>query len=179
VARLDWPFDIFARQNPYVSRFHTPPLGWYHSLSKKTIATLLIFAASFAYADKQHNVGIGLGTQVFEGHDGLVSQVCAATTNGSFGNQTFAISSGTLGANKPAELWASKELNKFVEENMDGLVQDMAQGQGESLDAICSILQIENKDAFNATLQQNFGTIYTSGAISHDEVIGKMKSLAR
>lgn len=60
---------------------------------------------------------------------------------------------------------------------MDGLVQDMAQGQGESLDAICSILQIENKDAFNATLQQNFGTIYTSGAISHDEVIGKMKSV--
>ena len=144
---------------------------------KKTIATLLILAAPLAYADKQHNVGVGLGTEIFKGHDGLVSQTAAATTNGSFGNQTFAITSGTLGANKPAELWASKELNKFVEENMDGLAQDMAQGQGESLDAICSILQIEDKDAFNATLQQNFGTIYTSGAISHDEVIGNMKSV--
>jgi len=144
---------------------------------KKTIATLLILAAPLAYADKQHNVGIGLGTEIFKGHDGLVSQTAAATTNGSFGNQTFAITSGTLGANKPAELWASKELKKFVEENMDGLAQDMAQGQGESLDAICSILQIEDKDAFNATLQENFGTIYTSGAISHNEVIGNMKSV--
>ena len=111
---------------------------------KKTIATLLILAAPLAYADKQHNVGIGLGTEIFRGHDGLASQVCAATTNGSFGNQTFAISTGTLGADKPDALWASKQLNKFVKENMDGLAQDMAQGQGESLDAICSILQIEN-----------------------------------
>jgi hypothetical protein len=144
---------------------------------KKTIATLLILAAPLAYADKQDNVGIGLGTEIFKGHDGLASQVCAATTNGSFGNQTFAITTGTLGADKPDELWASKQLNKFVEENMDGLAQDMAQGQGESLDAICSILQIQDKDAFNATLQANFGTIYTSGAISHNEVIGNMKSV--
>jgi hypothetical protein len=144
---------------------------------KKTIATLLILAAPLAYADKQHNVGIGLGTEIFRGHDGLASQVCAATTNGSFGNQTFAISTGTLGADKPDALWASKQLNKFVKENMDGLAQDMAQGQGESLDAICSILQIENKAVFNAALQENFGSIYTSGAISHDEVIGNMKSV--
>ncbi len=144
---------------------------------KKTIATLLILAAPLAYADKQHNVGIGLGTEIFRGHDGLASQVCAATTNGSFGNQTFAITTGTLGAKKPAELWASKQLNKFVEENMDGLAQDIAQGQGESLDAICSILQVEDQEAFNASLQNNFSEIYTSGAITHDEVIGNMKSV--
>ena len=144
---------------------------------KKIIATLLIIAAPLAYADKQDNVGIGLGTEIFKGHDGLVSQTCAATFNGSFGNQTFAITSGTLGADKPAELWASKQLNKFVEENMDGLAQDIAQGQGESLDAICSILQVEDTEAFNASLQENFGDIYTSGVITHDEVIGNMKSI--
>jgi hypothetical protein len=142
---------------------------------KKIIASLLIIAAPLAYADTEDNVGIGLGTEIFRGHDGLVSQVCAATTNGSFGNQTFAITSGTLGAEKPDQLWASKELNKFVEENMDGLAQDIAQGQGESLDAICSILQVEDKDAFNASLQENFSEIYTSGVITHDEVIGNMK----
>ncbi len=144
---------------------------------KKTIATLLILAAPLAYADKQDNVGIGLGTTVFEGHDGLVSQVCAATTNSLFGNQTFAITSGTSGAAKPGQFWASKQLNDFVEENMDSLAQDIAQGQGESLEAICSILQIEDQDAFNATLQENFGEIYTSDAITHTDVIGNMKSV--
>lgn len=144
---------------------------------KKTIATLLILAAPLAYADKQSNVGVGLGTTVFEGHDGLVSQVCAATTNGLFGNQTFAVTSGTSGANQPAELWASKQLNDFVEENMDSLAQDIAQGQGESLEAICSILQVEDTDAFNASLQESFGDIYTSGSITHTDVIGNMKSI--
>ncbi len=144
---------------------------------KKVIATLLILAAPFAYADKQSNVGIGAGTILFEGHDGLVSQVCAATTNGIFGNQTFAITSGTLGASKPAELWASKQLNDFVEENMDSLAQDIAQGQGESLEAICSILQVEDTEAFNASLQEGFGQIYTSGSVTHTDVIGNMKSI--
>ena len=144
---------------------------------KKTIATLLILAAPLAYADKQHNVGIGLGTTVFEGHDGLVSQVCAATTNALFGNQTFAVTSGTSGANKPAELWASKQLNDFVEENMDSLAQDIAQGQGESLEAICSILQIEDTEGFNASLQESFSDIYTSGSVTHTDVIGNMQSV--
>jgi hypothetical protein len=144
---------------------------------KKTIATLLILAAPFAYADKQDNIGIGAGTVLFEGHDGLASQVFAVTTNHLFCNQTFAITSGTLGANKPADLWASQQLNDFVEENMDSLAQNVAQGQGESLDAICSILQIENTEAFNASLQQSFGDIYTSGSVTHEDVIGNMKSI--
>ena len=106
-----------------------------------------------------------------------MSQTAAATTNGIFCNQTFAISSGTLGAEKPDELWASKQLNDFVAENMDALAQNVAQGQGESLDAICSILQIEDKEAFNAELQSNFERIYTSSEVTHNQVISNMKTV--
>ncbi len=146
-------------------------------MKKTIIATSLILATSLAYADKQDNVGIGLGTLIFEGHDGLVSQVCAATSNGLLGNQTFAITSGTLGAEKPDKLWASKQLNDFVEENMDRLAQEVAQGQGESLEALCSILQVDNPNAFNASLQENFDQIYTSGTITHQDVISNMKRI--
>ena len=142
---------------------------------KKIIASLLIIAAPLAYADLQSNVGVGIGTVIFEGHDGLISQVCAATTNGTYGNQTFAITSGTLGAEKPDELWASKQLNDFVAENMNNLAQDIAQGQGESLEAICSILEVNDADAFNSKLQENFSQIYTSDEITHQDVIINMK----
>jgi hypothetical protein len=40
----------------------------------------------------QSNTGCGIGTIIFEGKDGLVSQVSAATTNSSFGNQTLSYS---------------------------------------------------------------------------------------
>ena len=70
---------------------------------KKLAISVLLASASMAFADKQSNVGIGLGTEIFKGHDGLMSQTAAATTNGIFGNQTFAITSGTLGAEKPKE----------------------------------------------------------------------------
>jgi len=45
------------------------------------------------FAD-QKNTGYGLGFIVFEGQEGLVSQVCAATTNGTLANHTFGIISG-------------------------------------------------------------------------------------
>ena len=142
---------------------------------KKIIASLLIIAAPLAYADLESNVGVGLGTAIFEGHDGLISQIAASSTNQIFFNQAFAIISGTLGAEQPTEIWASKQLNNFVAENMRNLAQDIAQGQGESLEAICSILEIEDSDTFNSKLQENFNQIYTSDEITHQEVIINMK----
>lgn len=144
-------------------------------MKRRIIASLLIIAAPLAYADLESNVGVGLGTAIFEGHNGLISQTCAGTTNQIFWNQYFAISSGTLGAEQPTEPWASKQLNDFVAENMNNLAQDIAQGQGESLEAICSILEIENTDAFNSKLQENFSQIYTSDEITHHDVISNMK----
>ena len=58
------------------------------------LATLA--CASLSAGNLESNVGVGVGTMIFKGKDGLCSQVCAATTNGIFMNQTFAISSGTL-----------------------------------------------------------------------------------
>ena len=142
---------------------------------KKIAISVLLASASMVFADKQSNVGIGLGTEIFKGHDGLMSQTAAATTNGIFGNQTFAITSGTLGAEKPKELWASKQLNNFVAENMDNLAQEIAQGEGESLDAVSSMLNIENSEAFKLALQSNFDSIYTSSEVTHKEVINNMK----
>ncbi len=56
----------------------------------------------------------GIGTLIFEGKDGLLSQVCAGTTNGILGNQTFGITSGTLNCEKFTAFASNEQLDGFV-----------------------------------------------------------------
>jgi hypothetical protein len=56
---------------------------------------MTVVLSGVGWAVDQKNTGCGLGTIVFEGQNGLVSQTFAVTTNGTFGNQTFGITSGT------------------------------------------------------------------------------------
>ncbi len=137
-------------------------------------AIAFLATGSLAAETVRDNVGIGLGTIIFQGKDGLLSQICAATTNGSFGNQTFAITSGTLDA-KPYDGLASrrKMLNDFVASNMDVLARDMAAGSGESVDALAELMSVPAADrtAFAQKLQTNFGSIYTSTAVTNTQVV--------
>lgn len=130
--------------------------------------------------DLQDNVGIGLGTLIFKGHDGLVSQVSAATTNGIYGNQTFAITSGTCGAKKPATLVRNETLNQFIAANMDKVAQDIALGQGEALDTVVELLAIpsDRQDGYRQKVQASFASIYSSEKVTHLDVVKALQDLA-
>src|SRR3569832_2439659 len=65
--------------------------------NKFIIASLLAVAPMGMAVAAPNNVGCGVGTIIFEGQSGVAPQVLAVTTNGTLGNQTFFISSGTLG----------------------------------------------------------------------------------
>lgn len=144
-------------------------------------AGILILSVGVAYADApRHNVGCGLGTLIFEGKDGLVFQVLAATTNGSFGNQTFGITSGTIECEQAASFASYKPLNMFVADNMDNLARDIAIGHGEYLETLAELMAIPDEDmgTFSETLQANFSEIYTSEVVSHVEVIENIVRVA-
>lgn len=143
-------------------------------------ATLLLCGSLHAADELQENVGIGLGTLIFEGKDGLLSQICAATTNGSFGNQTFAISSGTLGAKRPSSLVMNQQLNNFVKDNFDSLALNMAAGSGETLDTLVELMQVPAADrsAFALNLQAHFSSIFTGPSVTHDEVLANIEKIA-
>ena len=135
-------------------------------------AALTLICASAAYAD--HNTGCGLGSLLWAGKaDSTVSQSLQATTNGTFGNQTFGITTGTLGCNTPAKFVKSEELNRFVKSNMDSLATDIARGHGENLDAFAELLQVpvEKRTEFAAKLQGNFAKVFTSDQVVLAEVI--------
>ena len=46
------------------------------------------------------DIGCGPGTKIWDGQTGVAPKALGATTNGSFGLQTFGITFGTLGCNR-------------------------------------------------------------------------------
>lgn len=137
-----------------------------------------MFLTGTALADRS-NTGCGLGSVIFEGKDGLVSQVCAVTTNGTFGNQTFGISSGTSNCDSPSSFASNEKLNKFVADNMDNLAIDMAKGKGEYLDTLVILMDIPEveREGFSKKLQGNFSKIYTSESITSPEILNNIESV--
>jgi hypothetical protein len=135
-------------------------------------AALTMISAGTVYADS--NTGCGLGSLLWDGKaNTTVSQAFQATTNATFGNQTFGITTGTLGCSTPAKFVKSEELNRFVKSNIDNLATDIARGHGENLDAFAELLQVpvEKRAEFAAKLQSNFAKVFTSDQVVLAEVI--------
>jgi hypothetical protein len=141
-------------------------------------AVMVVAFAGVAFASKT-NTGCGLGQLIFKGHEGLVSQTCAATFNGTFGNQTFGITSGTSECDQAKELWASERLHTFVADNMDGLARDIAQGSGEYLNTLAVLLEVpEGQRAdFYSRLQGNFSRIYPSDQVTSIDVLKNIETV--
>ena len=132
-----------------------------------------LMTVGLAYAGQRDNCGCGWGTMLFEGKDGLVQQVLAATTNGFLGSQTFGISSGTAMCDRAPSFASNEPLNRFVADNMDNLARDIAMGQGEYLDTLAALMEVpmEELDEFSVTLQANFPEIYPADSVTYVEVI--------
>ena len=144
-----------------------------------TIACGLMLVAGAASAADKSNVGCGIGTQIFEGKEGVLSQACAATTNGLFGNQTFGITSGTLDCAKPASFTSNERLNKFVGDNMANLALDMSKGSGEYLTTLAVLMDVpvEERAELYHVLQANFAKIYTSPSVTQIDVLNNIEAL--
>lgn len=133
---------------------------------KKFIAgALLVSASSFAFASGPAGCGLG-STVIFPDANQWWQHVLAATTNGTSGNQTFGMTSGTLGceaANGPLKL-----AQAFINENMDQLAADTARGEGETLAALAEVIGVQAQDtaAFNKTMQANFDALFSAEGTS-------------
>lgn len=144
---------------------------------KKIIAGVaLSVASSMAFAGS--DAGCGVGSMIFKGQSGVGPHVLAATTNGSFGNQTFGMTFGTLGCDtsKPVTSMAM-----FMDNNIDKIARDVSRGQGENLDALAVILGVDaqDRDHFASLLQQNFAAIFPSENVTADQATDAVVSLMK
>ena len=124
------------------------------------------------------NTGCGLGNEVIKNQDTVLMQVLAVTTNGTIGNQTFGITSGTVGCTKPAKFVSNEKAKSFVADNMDTLAMDISNGQGESIETLATLLNVEDKASFKAKLQNNFANIYSNSDVTSAQVIDSIVAVA-
>jgi hypothetical protein len=135
------------------------------------VAVIALFAApalaqGLKGTGKYGVAGCGLGSLAFGDQKGMV-QVFAATTNGTLGNQTFGITSGT--SNCGSGMVASGTKN-FVEANREALAKDISRGQGEAIGALTVINLCEDSSKVGAALQKNFQQIFPNDQASSEAV---------
>ena len=146
-------------------------------IKKLAVVAGVIVVSTAVQAKDYGAAGCGLGSMLFDGQSGLGPHVFAATTNGFYGTQTFAMTSGTLGCDVKGKIQAHAALN-FINGNMDRVAQAIAVGEGEALVALADTLEIkvEDRRAFNTLLKSNFATIYVSeratGLEVHSAILG-------
>jgi hypothetical protein len=111
--------------------------------------------------------GCGLGSLVLGNKPGFM-QIFAATTNGTFGSQTFGISSGTSNCNSaPGGDTAARE---FIETNREAFAKDVSRGSGETIANLATLSGCADSKAVAHNLQQNFKQICPSAKASNTEV---------
>lgn len=115
--------------------------------------------------------GCGLGKLAWQNypHQKVIGiQTMEATTNGLMGNQTFGITSGTSGCTNDGKFWAEHKVNAFAALNFENLAQDMAQGHGEHIASLATLMGIpaDQQPAFFAMTQEKYASLVTAGETS-------------
>lgn len=147
-------------------------------MKRYLLISLLAALASHAYAEN-NNVGCGWGSMVFNGKSDKGSQILAATTNGTFGNQTFGITSGTAGCAQNATVRSYAQVSTFMTANIDKVAHDMAVGKGESLDTLASLMGMTSQDktVFSNMVKTHFSTIFPSTNTTSKQALNSMSRL--
>jgi len=150
-------------------------------MKKIVLAAVIIVAATSGFAAADDDIGCGLGTQLWEGEKGIVPKVLGATTNGTFGNQTFGITTGTLGCSQEGVITADARLRMFAGANLDNLARDMAQGQGETLDAFARLMNVQETDKpeFFQFTKSHFGELFADSDATAGEMIASLNRLLK
>ena len=125
------------------------------------------------------DIGCGPGTQIWDGNSGVAPKVLGATTNGSFGLQTFGITFGTIGCNQGGTVTADARLRHFAAANLDQLARDMAHGEGETLATFAHLLGVSETDqpAFFAFTKAHFAEIFAGDRVTEVQVLTSLDGL--
>ena len=142
-------------------------------MRKILIAVVLSAVPALAFA-QQNNIGTcGWGAKLFDGQSGIAPQVLAVTTNGTSGNQTFGITTGTSGCTQDGVVRSTWKTAMFIDGNKDRLARDMSIGNGETLDSLAHLIGVREGDraAFARVMQANVSVIFPSGSSTDDSVV--------
>jgi hypothetical protein len=128
-----------------------------------SLALVGVGIVSTAHAEPYGTAGCGLGSIIFGNSTGIV-QIFAATTNATFGTQTFGITSGTSNCVNTGS--SAQNTKQFIQANRETVSKEIARGAGETLSSISTLAGCKSADAVSATLQTEFKSIFPNEQIS-------------
>jgi len=140
-------------------------------------AAVALVMSTGAYASVNEQTGCGLGSQIIKDDSSAVLLALQATTNGTSGNQTFGVTSGTSGCKK-VKFVMNEQAEEFVASNMDQLAKEIAMGHGESVDTLAELLKVEDKASFASALQANYNSIYATDKAKMADVLDNIAVVA-
>lgn len=146
-------------------------------MSKRYLIAALVALTPMSAMAVDNLGGCGWGSKVFDGQQGLLPNVLAATSNGFYGTNTFGMTSGTSGCSADGIVTSNWKTAMFIDGNKKGLARDMSQGQGETLESLAALIGIEDnhKPVFYQTTRENFASIYSSEEITAPQIRANLK----
>jgi hypothetical protein len=148
---------------------------------KKLVAVAAIAALFPAVAlAQQNNIGsCGWGSKLFDGQAGLAPQVLGATTNGTSGNQTFGITSGTSGCTQDGAVRSSWKTAMFIDGNKERLARDVSIGSGEALESLAHLIGVEAQDraAFARVARDNMRLIFPTDNAGTEQIVAALRAV--
>lgn len=135
--------------------------------------------AAFSTAQAEETgAGCGVGKVIFEGQSGVGINIVAALVN-DFLSGSFSITSGTMGCDSTQTVMNDQQKEIFVAMNMDNLTVDMAQGQGDYLNSLASMMGIEEQDknSFYNLTQDNYEKIVGENQTQATQVLASLEQV--
>ena len=147
---------------------------------KKIIAGLaLLSASSAAMAVAPGGENCGWGNMMFEGQSGLGSHIIASTTNGTSGNNTFGMTSGTNGCSTSGTLtYGGKNMVSSI---MGEFTEDVAAGEGDAMDTVAVVYGVDKQDraTFAKVMHENFAVIFPNEDVTADQMMVSIEEVMK
>lgn len=148
---------------------------------KKFLATLSVLSV-VCLTTSAHAVdstgGCGLGSMAWRGQSGIIPQSLAMTTNSWFSN-TIGVTLGTSGCDPNGRITGGtgKMMMAFLQDNMEQFAMDAAAGNGETIETLAGILNVDSK-MLGKEVQQNFAYIFPDENVEAVDVALKVMEIA-
>ncbi|MFZ5724470.1 MAG: DUF3015 domain-containing protein [Pseudomonadota bacterium] len=151
-------------------------------MKKLIIAAALIGASTTAMAEAPGGPGCGWGNMLLKGQSGLPMHLLATITNGTSGNATFGMTTGTNGCSTSGKLsYNGKSLIGMTSTMLDEIAADTAVGQGDALTALAVLMGVQPEDraAFSQLAHQNFSTLFPRADVTSGEFVTALLDLMK
>lgn len=141
-------------------------------MKKLWLSAILLAVSGAASAVSPGGPNCGWGNMLFEGESGLAPHFLASTTNGTSGNKTFGMTSGTNGCSVKGTLTYGGENLLAQAGVMEEVAHDMAVGHGQALTALAVAMGVDPGDRayFSAVMHDHFNTIFPRPDVTAQQV---------